>query len=195
MAHFVSESKGGDFERPPVGMQPAVASKIYDLGYQPGYKGGKPKRKYVVLFELSPRYTKGDLVGQHMAVTREYSASFGTAEKPTDLRRDLVSWRTRQFTKEELAKFDLDAILNHPCTLSLVADKTEDGKDWINISAILPPMKGVEKVTVEYPADYIPAWVQKKVNAQLPDPEAESTFDVGSDAPPSAGSSDDDIPF
>ncbi len=172
MSHWVQENKGQDFERVPCGMKHAVAARLYDLGYQAGYKGGRPYHKYVLLWELEDRYTKGEMAGQRFRVTKIYTATFGTSSMPSNLRKDLENWRGRAFTAEELSHFDLDNVLGHVCTLNLVEDVKGD-KKYAKISAVLPPMKK-EKMTVETPADFVPDWVQEMIDNMLPLEAAEN---------------------
>lgn len=193
MGHFVSENKGGDYERVPLGMQAAVAARVYDLGVQPGYQGGRPHQKYVILWELSERMTKGDFAGQRFRVSKTYTASLGSADKPSNLRKDLTSWRTRDFTPDELAKFDLDKIVGVNCTLNLVEKAKSDGRKYANIAAIMPPLKGADKLKPETPEGYVPEWVQEAIDNQLP-PEATETYTVPTNGT-DAGVANDDIPF
>ena len=193
MSHWVSENKGGDFERVPCGMKHAVAVKIYDLGYQPGFKSGKPTHKYVILWELEDRFTKGDMVGQRFRVTKTYTASFGSANMPSNLRKDLESWRSRGFTTDELAKFDLDKIIGVNCTLNLVEKAKEDGRKYANIAGVMPPMKN-EKIAVETPGDFVPDWVMELIDNMIP-PDAAEQWKETTHIAAGAGVSDKEIPF
>jgi hypothetical protein len=165
--YYVHENKGGDFERVPCGMQNAVAARLYDLGMQPGYQGGKPTHQIVLLFEMAGRYTKGYFAGQRFRVTITYNASLGSSEKPSKLRGHLESWRGRGFTQEELARFDLRKVLGHGCTLSLIEKVKGDGKKFAQIAAVMPAMPNAEKLIVETPVDFVPDWVAKKISEQL----------------------------
>jgi len=163
----VTENKGGDFERVPCGAQPAVAAKLYNLGLQPGFQGKKPCKQVVILFELAARRARGDNAGQRFGITATYNASFGSEGMPSKLRTHLVSWRGRDFTTDELNRFDLRKILGHNCTLSLVEQKKADGKTFAKVIGIMPPMPGIEKMTPETPVDFVPEWVAQRQAAQL----------------------------
>lgn len=191
MPHYTSEHQGNTEERekPPIGPQPAMSVRLYDLGWQPGYQGGRSYQEIVILFELSEKMKKGDFAGKHFRVTRRYRNTLGTAEKPSDLRKDLISWRKgRPFTPEEAKKFDLDRVIGKPCVLNL----QQKPNGFVEVAIILPANKGQETWVPETPADYVPEWVQKAIKNQIPAPQQAATDPHAGEG---AGVSDQDIPF
>jgi hypothetical protein len=157
---LIIKENGADFEKPPAGTQAGVCTNYVDIGMQTGKFG--EKHKLVILFEIEARKTKGEFAGKRFVVSKEYGVSLN--EKST-LRKDLESWRGRPFTAEELAGFDMDKIKGKPCMLNLMESAGDNGKTWINIASIIPPMKGQAPMTPETP-EYIPEWIMKKVSHQ-----------------------------
>lgn len=131
-----SEKGGGkDFEQAPLGAQVARCVKMIDIGSQTGEWQGKAtvRRQVIITFELpNCLMSDGENAGKPFVVNKFYTASLG--EKAT-LRHDLVAWRGREFTKEELAAFDAKNIMGKPCMLGLI-DK--EGKTRIGTIMQLP---------------------------------------------------------
>ena len=50
---IVRDSGSSDWEAAPVGVQPAICVNYFDVGLQPGYQGGPPSKKVVILWELT----------------------------------------------------------------------------------------------------------------------------------------------
>lgn len=72
-------------------------------------------------------------------ISKEYTLSLG---EKSNLRRDLKSWRGRDFTQEELAKFNIAKLVGVNCMLS-ISNEEKNGKTYAKITAIGPPMKGM----------------------------------------------------
>jgi hypothetical protein len=184
MSLIVKGSQGGDFERIPTGMQPGVCAKIFDLGMQPGFSGDM-KRKIVILFELAERKTKGDWAGKRHVISKTYNFTLGSPEKPSNLRKDLISWRGREFTFEEASGFDIEKILGINCTLNIIEKVKADGRKFSEVSSVLPLMKGAEVLTPEVPEEYQPEWIKRILHGEDEKPVE----------PEGAGTSDESIPF
>lgn len=202
MGRFATDSGGGDFTPAPVGTHRATCIRLIDLGTQVGEWQGKPlKRNQVVVMWELPDETIDTADGPRpFIVSKFYTNSL--SEKAT-LRHDLVQWRGREFTPEELAKFDLQSILGKPCMLSVV----HNDKGKAKVGAIMKLPKGMEA-----PAPHNEPWAfwldefSDSKFEQLSDwfkesikksPEYQALFTSRSQ--PSSGSSmddlDDDIPF
>lgn len=184
MSIIVKET-GGDFQRPEPGMYQAVCSNVYDLGMQPGYQG-VITHKLVVLWELEETIKTGEYAGKRFTIAKFYTASLN--EKAT-LRADLVSWRGRDFTAEELKAFDVEKVIGANCYLNIIEKAKTDGKTTIAIAAIAPFRRkenGPEAMTPELPREYVPDWIKKMLQKEeLPT----------ADSKPSDGFEDDLIPF
>lgn len=133
----VSDRGGGDFEQAPAGTHIGRCVRLIDLGTQFGEYQGKPTsaRKVVVTWELpNALMTEGEYAGKPFLVGKWYTASIG---EKANLRKDLVNWRGREFTEEELKGFDIKKLLGVPCMLSLTPN--EKGKVRVTGIMKLPP--------------------------------------------------------
>lgn len=136
MGRFASDTGGGDFAQAPSGSHVARCVKVTDLGTQTGeYEGKANHRNQVLITWELPNELMDD--GKPFLVSKFYTNSIG--EKAT-LRHHLVSWRGREFTVSELAKFDLQTILGATCLISVV--HSEKGKAKVDAVMRLP--KGME---------------------------------------------------
>lgn len=140
-----------EYEPPPLGNQPAVCWRYFDLGLQRGYNG-KIQRKLAVFWELESRRSDG---ARHL-VSKIYTASLAV---DANLTADLVSWRGQEFSPDELRGFELDQILGKACTLKIVEAPGEDGKPYVEVETVLRPLKGWQPFPLETPDDYVPDWV------------------------------------
>lgn len=116
MGLTVSENSGSTFKSAPAGTHVARCIRIIDIGTQHGEYQGKPtvRRQIIVMWELPNELMDDD---KPFVCAAFYTASLSEKAK---LRKDLEAWRGRAFTNEELAGFDLKAILGKPCMLSIV---------------------------------------------------------------------------
>lgn len=117
--------KGGDFEQAPLGNHVARSIRLIDIGTQESeYQGVKThKRQFILTWELcNELMTRGDSAGKPFVVSKFFTASL--SEK-SNLRKDLVAWRGRDFTSDELAGFNARNILDKPCMVQIV---DRDGK-------------------------------------------------------------------
>jgi len=134
-----ADNGGGDFEQPPTGTHIARCIRLIDIGTQAGEYQGKPtlQRQAVITWELpSTLMENGDAKGKPFIVSKFYTQSLG--EKAA-LRKDLINWRGRDFTQEELAGFDAKNILGKACMLSI----TENEKKKAKITGLAAMPKGV----------------------------------------------------
>jgi len=128
--------EGAKFENAPTGSHIARCIGLVDLGTQQ-HKGfqGQPdwaSRDVRITFELPATQMTGiyhpESKGKPFGVSITVKQSLHVSSK---LRKLLKGWRGRDFTKEELATFDLKNILGKPCLLNLV----ENG-DYVNIDSL-----------------------------------------------------------
>lgn len=135
----------------PAGVTRGVCYGVVDMGTQPA-KGTFPaRRKVAILFELPEE--RGDFMDKKLGKTRSmpraitYRSTLSLSTK-SNLFRDLCAWRGRQFTKEELAGFDLKKLLGVNGQLNIAHDET--GK-YANIKGIMPLAKGMVPTKPENP--------------------------------------------
>lgn len=123
-----TDNGGHEFEQPPVGTHIAICTKVIDIGTQKGEYQGKTnfKRQVIIGWELpNELMTVGDYAGKPFTVSRFYTSSL--SEK-ANLRADLVNWRGREFTEQELQGFESRDILGKPCMLSIVLNDKNKAK-------------------------------------------------------------------
>ena len=167
-----SEAKRDPF---PVGMHQAVCYSIIDLGHQEYDYLGETKvaRKVQISFEVPAIRFEGEKDGEKIegprVIGKEYTASLG---EKANLRKDLISWRSKDFTQEELDGFELSKLLGVNCLLNVALN---DKKTYSKIVAITPLMKGQETIKAENPhvnyeigmaeafPDGVPQWLRDKI--------------------------------
>lgn len=200
----VTETGGREFKLLPAGSHAAVCTMVAHLGLQNGAYMGKPKLqpKVYLRWQIPAERIEWEKDGvKHegpMSIGKTYTESL--SEK-ANLRKDLESWRSKAFSPQELAGFELFNILGKPCLLSVVHDTGEDGKTRAYIQSVSALPKGMSAPTHEgdllkYDAENIgdhaklPEWVRQKIAEQVK-PQAKAAPE-----PVAAGDEfHDDIPF
>lgn len=140
MALIAASSGTSDFKPVPAGMYMARCYRVIDLGTQRGEWKGKEKwsRKVLIQWELYGEAEDGTPLilddGRPMSVSKRYTLSLGDNAQ---LRADLKSWRGRDFSPDELAGFDISALLGVGCMLNIAHD-TKDGKTYTNVASVTP---------------------------------------------------------
>ena len=135
MGRYAQDTGGGDFKQAPEGNHVARCVSIVDIGTHHGEYQGTPtvRNQIIVRWELPFETEVFEGAEKPLIVSKFYTNSL--SEK-ANLRRDLESWRSREFTPEELRKFDLMSILGKPCTVSIVHN--EKGKAKVVSVAAVP---------------------------------------------------------
>lgn len=138
----VSENQTENFELPPAGPTAARCSRLIDLGSHETEFQGKKKwqRKILLTWELAEQRADGT----PFQVSRRFGLSL---HEKAALRGFLEAWRGKAFTVEELSGFDLRKLVNAPCMLNLVHSE-RDGRQYANISAVMPLPKGMTAPTL-----------------------------------------------
>ena len=167
---LVLKEEAANYKPVEAGTYMAVCVGIYDLGVHHNEKFDKYQAKVMLQWELIGE-TKDD--GSPILIAKDFTASFNSK---SNLRKDLESWRGKQFTAEELAGFDLSNILKLPCQLQIIHKEVGD-RVYANISGIMGVPKGtvvpeVETKVVTFDLDKdtalddlgaLPGWIQNKV--------------------------------
>lgn len=133
---ILSDTGSTSFEQPPTGSHAARCIAIIDLGTQrTTYEGeAQIKRQVIVRWELPTELmTTGDFQGKPFTVSKFYTASL---HEKSGLRKDLASWRGRDFTAEELKGFDLKSVIGKACMLAV--GLSEKGKAKVTSVMGLP---------------------------------------------------------
>lgn len=143
MAFIVKDNGGKDFKKIPPGTYVARCFQLVDLGeqLQDGKYGASVQHKVRIQWEVFGEDEEGqplaiEIDGQLVPMTIGKTYTMSISEK-AGLRKDLVSWRGKEFTPEELEGFDITNILGAYCMLSIIHTE-KDGKTYTNISAITP---------------------------------------------------------
>lgn len=208
---LLARDKGGqDF--PPIdpGTHHAVCYGVVDLGTHENTIYGTKAQKIWIAWELPDQRIEYDKDGKHYNVARSISKIYTLSiHEKSNLGKDLVSWRGKQFTDEEKQGFDILTILGANCLLQVVHQQ-KNGKTYANISTIAKLMKNMQKLKPENPLiqysietngfeipDNIPDWV-KKLIAKSEEHQggfrpSEDNIDAENAQFPPA--EDDDIPF
>jgi len=141
MALIAKESGGGGGEFTPVpqGMHLARCYRVIDLGTQDSTYLGTVKKlpKVMLQFEVHGEDDAGKPLvtakGEPMSISKNFTLSL--AEKAT-LRKDLQTWRGREFTADELRGFQIDNVLGAWAMIAITKAMGNNGKEYTNIANI-----------------------------------------------------------
>jgi hypothetical protein len=152
MPIIASAASGADFAPAPSGPQHAVCSAVFDMGeeYSELYK--KLSHKICVFWELSEKLQDG----RPFMLSKQYTLSLGDK---ANLRKDIECWRGKPFTSEELAGFDVERLIGANVMLNVI-HSTKDGKTRAQVAGLMPPMKGLPKLTVT--STEVPKWAHER---------------------------------
>lgn len=131
---------GGSFIDVPPGIHLARCYRLVDLGTQKSEFQGKVKylEKVMMQFEIHGEDDQGNPLvtqdGRPLSIAKSFTVTL--ADKST-LRKDLQTWRGREFTAEELRGFELKNVLGKWCMIT-VTQTESNGKIYTNIASISP---------------------------------------------------------
>lgn len=197
-----------DFEKEPVaaGVHHAVCYQIIDIGTQVNEMYNTSSRKILVGWELPQLRNKyennGEQIDMPKIISKEYTLSLG---EKANLRKDLETWRNKQFTEQELTGFDLDDILGANATLQIMHKISRKNNTYAQIVSITP-WTGT-KLSPEYniinvdlsknePLPDLPEFIMKKIMASEEfEMRQHEPNHADEDIPASSYDADDDIPF
>lgn len=143
---MLAKDTTNSFKPVPPGLHLARCYKLTDLGTQTSEYQGKINklRKFIMQFEVHSESDDGTPTkmddGQPMVISKTYTLSLG---EKASLRADLASWRGRDFTQEELRGFSLENLLDKWAMISVIRATGGNGKEYSNISGIMPVPKKV----------------------------------------------------
>ena len=143
MGFVASDSGGGNFKRVPSGVHIGRCYSLIDLGTQlsSGQYGEKLQHKIRVAWELFGEDEEGkpltvEFDGKEMPMTISKSYTLSLSEKAS-LRKDLQSWRGREFTDEEAKGFDISKLIGAYCMVNVTTSET-NGKTYSNVANLTP---------------------------------------------------------
>jgi hypothetical protein len=193
IAKNTTEKEFAKLPLPEAGTTLAVCCAVWDLGLQlSNFKNedgtDKVQHKIIIAWEISEKINQPDSEynGKPYMMNKTYTLSLG---EKANLRKDLESWRGKSFTEEEIKNgFDVEKLYGVNCLIGIKhePDRRDPSKLYANVTSILPPAKGMEKlVPVRGKDELPPKWVQEK-QAQaikLPDmPDTSDEFPFGDPA-------------
>ena len=169
-----STGNGGSVKPIEAGSHVAVCYGLVDLGHQYNEKYQKSTAKILVMFEiLDETFTTKEGKEMNRSISSTYTKSLN---EKSALYKDLIAWRGRPFTDEELKGFDLKHIVGVPCMLSIVHEE-RNGSTYANIASIMKlpkAMQGMVQPTlgkIIFDLDeselsemaVLPQWVQERI--------------------------------
>ena len=141
MAFIASDSGGSNFKRVPSGAFIGRCYSLIDLGTQhsEGQYGPKDQHKIQIGWELFGEDDDGqpltvEYEGKTMPMTIKKSYTVSLHEK-SGLRRDLASWRGRDFTDEEAKAFDISKLMGAYCMVNVTTSEN-NGKTYSNVAGL-----------------------------------------------------------
>lgn len=121
-------AKGGgnatEFKHLEAGSYIARCVSLWSIGSQFNKWHDKWSAQVIIRWEV-PEETAED--GNPATICAFYTLSL---HEKSNLYKALVAWRGRQFTDDELARFDLEAVLGAPCLLTVT--HTDEGKQRVS---------------------------------------------------------------
>lgn len=170
MGFIAKDSGGGDYKRVPSGAFIGRCYSLIDLGTQrtDGQFGIKDQHKIQIGWELfgedddgQPLTIERDGVTMPMTIKKSYTVSL---HEKAVLRRDLASWRGKDFTDEEAKAFDVTKLIGAYCMVNVTTSEN-NGKTYSNVG-------GLTKLPTAL-KDAKPAPVHKDIIFNLDSPDME----------------------
>ena len=207
MSLTVSQKGGNNFPPIPDGTYPAVCYMVVDLGEQVSEQFGNMGKQVLIGWVIPSETLLIDGEEKPRVVNAQYRLSLNPK---ANLYNDLVSWRGKEFTREELDAFDLKNILGKPCMVSVTTKESGSGKKFTKVKAVIAMPKGMkEKPELTIPTvafdmtdsplsdiNNLPEWVQKKI---IGSPDYEARLNAVNTDPveftEELADSEDDLPF
>lgn len=152
----------------------AVCYGVIDLGEQYNEKYGNSSRKILIMWELPGEKIQYNGEQSSRITSKMYTNSLG--EKAI-LRKDLISWREKDFTQDELKCFDITEMIDRPCMLSIV-QSTNNGKTYSNVTSVMSlpngipaPKRTLDIITFDLDhdplskLDALPGWIVTRIKS------------------------------
>jgi hypothetical protein len=202
MGLIVKKEKG--FDPVPAGVHQGVCYAVYDLGTQHNKVFDKYSHQALIIWEIPSERIEIQKDGQTMSLPRVVSKTYTLSfDDRANFKKDLISWRGREFSEEEQQGFDISRLVGVNGMLNII-HVSKDGKTYGNLSAILPLYKGISKVepenpTVVYsmeqgePPEGTPKWIVEKIHDSVEWKQAHNP--VQDEHPPYDSGDNPDVPF
>jgi hypothetical protein len=135
---IIAKKTGTDFVPAPSGAWAAVCVDVVDLGVLEVTYANKTKKQHKVYLVWQISEVMPD--NKPFIVRKRYTLSL---HEKAALRKDLESWRGKQFTEDELQGFDVEKLIDVPCLLNVMQAK-KDSDTFANVTSIMRLPKGME---------------------------------------------------
>ena len=99
----------------------------------------KESNKVKIAFELPNEMRDFGGEEKPMVISKEYTISL---HEKSNLRRDLETWRGKEFTTKELSSFDITNVLRSSCNVSVIHKTSKSGNEFAQIGSISSMTKG-----------------------------------------------------
>jgi hypothetical protein len=143
MGLVAKDTSSGNFKKVPPGAYIGRCISVIDLGTQKtvGQFGEKAQHKIQLRWELFGDDDSGEPLtvtfnGKTMPMTVSKSYTMSLHEKAS-LRKDLQSWRGKDFTEDEAKGFDISKLLGQYCMVN-VTHSESNGKTYSNVAGLTP---------------------------------------------------------
>ena len=143
---IIAQSNRTVFTPAPEGVHTSVCVDVVDKGDVPTSWG--PKHKVQIRWETDKKNPDND--NKPFLVVKTYTLSL---HERSNLYKDLLSWRGKSFSREELERFDLEKLLGVNAQIQIIHQMGDDGTNYSIVQAVMPPNTQVPKL-VKSP-DYI----------------------------------------
>jgi hypothetical protein len=143
---IIASNNGATRELIPAGNYIARCISMIEIGTVAEQFMGETKtlKKVRIGWELptETRVFNEDKGEQPLMISKEYTLSMN---EKSNLRKDLKSWRGKDFTDEEARSFDITKLLGQPCMLNIIhtRSKSDPTKVYEQISGITSIPKGM----------------------------------------------------
>ena len=141
MGFIAKDSGDSNYKRVPSGAFIGRCYSLIDLGTQhtDGQFGAKDQHKIQIGWELFGEDDNGtpltvEFNGKTMPMTIKKSYTVSLHEK-SSMRRDLASWRGRDFSEEEAAAFDVAKLIGAYCMVNVTVSES-GGKTYSNVAGL-----------------------------------------------------------
>jgi len=197
----LTAKQGSSMELIEAGNHHGACVAVIDLGTQYNEVFNKEQPKVMITWELIDfplPAENGESKGFRL-ISKEYTASLNDK---ANLYADLVSWRGRDFTPEELEGFNIKKVLGANCLVNVI-HAAKGTKTYANVSAVAKLPKGMTAKKASYQLLYdmdegmdipdgVPDWIKEKIKKSA---EFRALEGGQSEQEQERPATDDDIPF
>ena len=206
MAIIVSDKGGSSFKLVSADNHPAVCSVLADLGWQASdlYP---TKHKLWVQWQIPGERVEFEKNGEKVEGPASISHFYNMTFLPgSSLREHLENWRGKEFTKKELAGFDVSNILSLPCLIQVKHTEKANGEMKAKVASVGKIPQGMdvpklEGVAICYDADHphnlekLPKGIQEMIYRQVENPDPVVNHPEPQDEADLQPTDDDSCPF